>query len=445
MRAFSVHPDAPVQARRAVKWLAPGMGVKRWVTLFVACAALLALGFMHLVWTGPLHFVATRWILRLNALVEPGPVPLWVAGAVVMALAFVGAVWSVLMLNRSLLYATGTSPSMAVDVIYSRRSLSRGARIVAIGGGTGLSNLLAGLKAHTGNITAIVTVADDGGSSGRLREALDMIAPGDLTDCLAALSDSPVLARLLLHRFRRGEGLEGHTFGNLMLATLSEEQGGLQDAMSELHEVLNICGRVYPATTKPATLLAHLEDGSVIAGESQLAVERAGRGVTHITLEPPDLPALPAVLEAIASADMIVLGPGSLFTSLIPAILVPDVAHALRASSAPIVYVASLMTEPGETDGLTLEEHERMIARHLNRAPDVVLVNSAPIPLGVRERYSREGAHVLGTHGYLSGALRRRVRYAPVLQQGHARHDPAKLAAALLALLSELPHAHPDE
>jgi uncharacterized cofD-like protein len=417
--------------RRARVWLAPGMEVKRWLALFMVCTLIGAVGFLHFTWTGPLHFVATRWILYLNALTEPGVVPLHVTGMAVMGLALIGAFFSIVMLNRSILRGTGTVPGTAMDLIYERRNLSRGTRIVAVGGGTGLSNLLSGLRLYTAHTTAIVTVSDDGGSSGRLRESLDMIAPGDLTDCYAALSDSPVMARLLLHRFSRGDGIEGHTFGNLMLATLSEEQGGLASAMQDIHEVLRIRGQVFPATTAPATLVAHLSDGRTVRGESKFAASVGSARIQKVTLDPPNLPALPPVLDAIRDAEQIVLGPGSLFTSIIPALLVPGIAHAVRHSAAPLIYVASLMTEPGETDGLSLEDHIRAVTQHLGRTPDCVLVNNASLPPEVVERYAAAGAHLLDLNGASSDLMACAV-VLPLLQPGQARHDPAALAQALL-------------
>ena len=428
------------RARRARQWLTPGMGVKRWFALFGVCTFVGAVGFLHFTWTGPLHFVATRWILWLNNFTRPEVLPLWVVGSAVMALALIGAVTAMTMLNRSVLRSVGTDPGQAVNVIYSRTTLARGPRVVTVGGGTGLSNVLSGLKAYSSNLSAIVTVADDGGSSGRLREALDMIAPGDLTDCYAALSDSPVLARLLLHRFARGEGLSGHTFGNLLLATLSEEQGGLGGAMQEIHEVLNVRGAVYPATTQPATLVARLRDGQEVRGESHLAdasgMGAGAIGIEEVRLEPPNLPTLGAVETAIATAELIVLGPGSLFTSIIPALLVPGIQAGIRASAAPLVYVASIMTEPGETDHLTLDDHVRMIDRHLGRVPDVILVNSAAVPAHVQARYRDAGATLITPHSQ-DAALMLRLRHAPMLLSGQAHHDPAKLAAALMSLLAQ--------
>jgi len=416
------------------RWLTPGLGVKRWFGLFAVCSLVGAFAFLHLTWTGPLHFAATRWILYLNRLTDPQVMPLWMVGGIVTLLALAGAVTSMVMLNRSVLRATGNDPSTTLDTIHSVRTLSRGPRVVAVGGGTGLAKLLGGLKDHSGNLTAVVTVADDGGSSGRLRESLDMIAPGDLTDCYAALSDSPVLARLLLHRFKRGDGLEGHTFGNLLLATLSEEQGGLQGAMQDVHEVLNVRGEVFPATTSPTALVAELSDGRTVRGESQLALQKGSARIVRVRLDPPDLPALPAVLEAVRQASLIVLGPGSLYTSILPALLVPEVAQAIRDSSAPLVYAAPIMTEPGETDAMNLGDHDDAIFAHLGRRADVLLVNSQPVPPAVVDRYAAEGAALLGSPG-LEAQLRKRVRYAPLLAPGLvAHHDPAALAKALLAL-----------
>lgn len=432
-RRQRLKPGLKRSGRRARMWMAPGIGVKRWISLFVICTLLGAVGVLHFTWTGPLHFVATRWILWVNALVSPEHMPLYVGGGTLMILALTGALWSIMMLNRSVLQGTGTAPETAVDVLYERRNLARGPHVVTLGGGTGMSNLLSGLRAHTGNTTAVVTVSDDGGSSGRLREALDMVAPGDLTDCYAALSDSPVMARLLLHRFQRGEGLEGHTFGNLMLATLSEEQGGLSAAMKDIHEVLRIRGKVYPATTHPATLVAHLSDGRVVRGESQFAPQVGAARIRQVTLDPADLPTLPEVTAAIHRAEQIVLGPGSLYTSIIPALLVPGIARAIRESAAPLVYVASLMTEPGETDNLTLEGHVQAITRHLGRTPDCVLVNNAMPPRDVIDRYAAEGAHLLTLHG-ASRDLRGRCVLHPLLHPGQARHDPHALAQALLQL-----------
>nr|WP_183985527.1 uridine diphosphate-N-acetylglucosamine-binding protein YvcK [Deinobacterium chartae] len=410
------------------------MGVKRYITVLLLSLSILAVGFLHFVWTGPFHIIATRWILFLNRFTDPERMPLWAVGLVVSLLALAAALWSVWMLNRSLLFSSGIAPTEAADHIYRRRALARGPVLVALGGGTGLSNLLSGLKEYTSNITAVVAVTDDGGSSGKLRRALGMIAPGDLTDCYAALSDSPVLARLLLHRFARGDGIQGHTFGNLLLATLSEEAGTLEKAALDVNEVLNVRGRVLPATFQSAQLVADLEDGDCIVGESQLALQRAGRAVSRMRLEPPEVPALPEVVQAIERADAILIGPGSLYTSLIPAILVPAVGAAIRRSPAPLIYVANIMSESGETDELDLEGHHEVLAQHLGRSADVVLVNSAPISPEILERYRAEGARLLESP-LTRPTFRARVRHAPLVSPDAGQHDPALLARALIELL----------
>lgn len=425
------------EAGRAIKWLSPNMGVKRYIFILVLSLAVLTGGFLHFVWTGPFHIIATKWILFLNSFITPGQLPLWAVGLVVTLISLFFAFWSVWMLNRSLLSSTGTSPADAADRIYNNRALAKGPHIVAIGGGTGLSNLLASLKEHSSNITAVVAVTDDGGSSGKLRHDLGMIAPGDLTDCFAALSDSPVLAHLLLHRFSRGEGLTGHTFGNLLLATLSEERGSLEGAVQDVNAVLNVRGQVLPATFESAVLIAELDDGREVIGESQLHLERNGTPVTRMRLEPAQVAALPEVLEAIADADLLLVGPGSLFTSLIPPLLVPEVAQSVRNTKAPLVYIANIMSEAGETDGMSLEEHHRMLAKHIGREADIILVNNSPIHADIMQKYQLEGAELLTPKG-CSASFARKIYEAPLVSMGKGQHNPLLLNDALMKIWGHL-------
>ncbi len=419
------------RAARAAKWLSSNMGVKRYLTALILSLMLLMIGFLHFVWTGPLGFMVRSWMLWLNQITDPEIVPLWVVGLSVSLLAIGLVIWSVVQLNRSILRSSGIVPEEVADLIYVGRSLASGPKIVALGGGTGLSNLLMGLKEYSSNITAVVAVTDDGGSSGKLRVALGMIAPGDLTDCYAALSDSPTLAKLLQHRFTRGEGIEGHTFGNLMLATLSEDAGSLEGMVQEVNQILNVRGQVLPTTFESAVLVAHMEDGSQIRGESQLAKERHGRTVARMALEPQAVRSPPEVSAALEVADVIVIGPGSLFTSLIPAILVPEVAQAIRNSSAPLIFIANLFSEAGETDGLDLEAHHHMLEQHLGRAADLILVNTSPINLETLGRYRSEGADLLSEKGS-SEAFRSRVRHAELVKENGGQHCPDLLAEALM-------------
>ncbi|GHF98097.1 putative gluconeogenesis factor [Deinococcus piscis] len=398
-----------------------------------------ALSLLAFAWMGPLRGVISGTIYQLQLWLLPGVSLPWVLGLLLLFAALALGAYSILQMNRTLLRAAGMEPKHAAQEIYVQHTLGRGPRIVAVGGGTGLSNLLRGLKQHSNNLTAVVTVADDGGSSGQLRQSLNMIAPGDLTDCYAALSKHPALSQLLLHRFGRGEGLEGHTFGNLLLATLSEERGGLAPALGDLHEILRMQGKVYPATTMPTTLVAQLSDGRTVRGESRLAAELGMATVQRVKLDPPELPAVPEVLAAIEQAELIVLGPGSLFTSILPVLLVPEVGDALRRTSARLVYVASLMTEPGETDGLSLTDHFHIITQHLGRSPDWLLLNSQPLDLAMLQHYAHEGAEPL-FFGSESRKLRARLRYAPLLDLSAAplvNHDSVLLAQAVLTLYEE--------
>ncbi|GEM48585.1 gluconeogenesis factor YvcK family protein [Deinococcus cellulosilyticus] len=417
-------------AGRVAKWLTPGMNVKRYFVLLILSLSVLMVGFLHFVWTGPYRFIATKWILFLNSFTNPELMPLWAVGLIVTLLALTGAIWSVYKLNRTFLKATGLEPSQAADHMYSRNALARGPKIVALGGGTGLSNLLSGLKEYTSNITAVVAVTDDGGSSGKLRRDLQMIAPGDMTDCFAALSDSPVLARLLLHRFSRGEGIQGHTFGNLMLATLSEERGHFEGAAHDLNDILKVRGRVFPATHDPAVLVSELQNGELIVGESQLGELRKGRAIERVRLDPPEVRAPQEVIDALMDAELIVIGPGSLFTSLIPTVLVPEVRKAIQHSKAKLIYVTNIMSEPGETDDLSLQGHIDMLVRHMGRDPDVILVNDSPLQSDVLNRYQKEGARELSKDPLPEKWLGR-VERAPLVAIGNGQHDPYLVSRAI--------------
>ena len=241
--------------------------------------------------------------------------------------------------------------TVLVDALRAKSRLNRGPSIVAIGGGTGLSTLLSGLKRYSSHITAIVTVADDGGSSGVLRRELGVLPPGDIRNCLAALStEEPLLTRLFQYRFSAGSGLEGHSFGNLFLSALSAITGSLETAITASSRVLAVQGQVVPATNADVRLWAELEDGSRIEGES--AIGKARSPIVRMGCLPEKPPALPRALEAIAHADLILLGPGSLYTSLLPNLLVPELVTAIQRSRAPKLYICNLMTQPGETDGL---------------------------------------------------------------------------------------------
>lgn len=274
--------------------------------------------------------------------------------------------------------------------------MSSDIRVAAIGGGTGLSTMLRGLKLHTSNITAIVTVADDGGSSGILRHDLGMLPPGDVRNCVSALAAvDPVLGELLNFRFRDGS-LSGHTLGNIILAALNETSSSFDEAVKKFSRMTSIVGTVYPVTNESVSLGAMLEDGSRIDGESNIGIHRQDNGISRVFLTPEKPKAVKGVIKAIQKADIIVLGPGSLYTSIIPNLLVDGVADAIKKSSALKIYVCNIMTQAGETEGYTLSDHLEAIERHSYRGiADVVIANNAEIPEGLKRKYAEEYSHAV--------------------------------------------------
>lgn len=324
-------------------------------------------------------------------------------------------------------------------------------RVVALGGGSGLPSVLRGLKAvlfprhapwvparDPERLTAIVTVADDGGSSGRLRQAYRVLPPGDIRSCLLALSDGdPALAEMFDFRFAGGDGLGGHSLGNLILTALSQLQGDFLEAVERGGRILSIRGQILPATLDDVTLRAEFEDGSAVDGESRITAAR--RPIRRVALEPAGARALPRACAALRAADLVVIGPGSLYTSLIPVLLVRELAKAIAASHARVVLVMNLMTEPGETDAYSAADHVLAIRRHVPEVPiHDVLLNTAPVPADLVARYAAEGAVPVPPDAEAVGALGARAVTAEVLDGGpQARHDSARLARALLALATE--------
>lgn len=321
-----------------------------------------------------------------------------------------------------------------------RYAYEGGRRVVAIGGGTGLPVVLAALKRYLGtriaDLTAVVTVTDDGGSSGRLREELRVLPPGDIRNCLVALAEvEPLMAELFQFRFGGEGALAGHSFGNLFLAALAHVTGSFLQAIRISGRVLAVQGTILPSTLESVTLAAELADGSVVHGESKLACQ--GEPVRRVFLEPATVRALPEVLEAIDAAHAIVLAPGSLYTSLIPNLLVAGVADALRKAAALKIYVANLMTEPGETDGLTLADHLQALHAHGGRGiVDGVVVHGRPFPAEVLRRYAQAGACPVVVDRERIHALGIRVTEAELTGSTElARHHPEKLGQVLARLV----------
>ena len=333
----------------------------------------------------------------------------------------------------------------------------RGLNLVALGGGTGLSTLLAGLKRLVGeptsaklsiaNLSAIVTVSDDGGSSGRLRDELQMLPPGDIRNCMIALSeDSTLLSRLFRHRFRGKGELGGHSFGNLFLAALTEVTGDFTEAVRLSSEVLASKGHIYPATISDVRLAAELEDGSVVCGETQISASRVP--IRRLRLEPEQCLPLPEALKAIRAADVITVGPGSLYTSILPNLLVARVATVIGETAATKIFICNLMTQPGETDNYTARQHLETIKRY---APEIhfdfVIVNDRRITSEQEQRYALEGAHQIGIDDDAIDAVldqSTRVIRTNLLEDGEkVRHDSTLLARIVLACREQACAQHP--
>ncbi len=430
------------QLRRWARWLRPGLGLKRWA-LVLAAGILLISGGVALVVNVSLLAWLDQVVLRLVSALVPagGSLSPLAVGILLVSIGGFLVLYGLRGTLRSIdrvLFPTG-NPTL-VEVLRQQRTLSRGPKIVALGGGTGLSTLLRGLKRYSANITAIVTVFDDGGSSGRLRRDLGVLPPGDIRDCLVALAESePLMTQLFEYRFPSG-AFDGHAFGNLFIASLAGVTGDLEQAVKEASKVLNIRGRVLPATLEDVILCAEYEDGSVVEGESQIPLAR--RRIRRVFLKPDSVPALPEALEAIAEADLILIGPGSLYTSVIPNLLVRGVADAVRRASAPRVYVCNVMTQPGETDRFTAADHVRaLVAAGGPGLLTHVLVNTrAPTNTVLLRRYESEGSRpVAADRARLESLGLRVVGEALVSEEELLRHDPARLAAAMMHLVPAVP------
>ncbi len=376
-----------VKVSKDVGWLIPGLNVKRWLFLIFLGSVLMVLGFLIIFDIRPIY--QTMELIRKAALILPTEI-------LAVVVIFIGAIvffsgWKKTTLSIMDIDSARSGKSL-LENLYRRSKLNKGAKIVAIGGGTGLSMLLKGIKKYTNNITAVVTVGDDGGSSGRLREDMGILPPGDIRNCIAALADDDnLITELFQYRFKKGEGLEGHSFGNLFLTALCAITGNMVKAVKESSNVLNIRGVVLPATLDDMKLVAEYTDGTIVKGESNIPEEH--KSIKKLFTEPVHCQALPEVIEAILQADLIILGPGSLYTSVIPNLLVDGIVDAIMQSSAKKIYVCNIMTQPGETDNYSVASHVNALFSHANgrRILDAVLVNNS-LPDNISEGYAKNGS-----------------------------------------------------
>ncbi len=434
---------------RVFRWLLPGLVIKRW--MFTSAAGLLVsvLGIAICTNLRPLYWLIETFFWVMTGLTSIFPVSLLGPFILLIGLLLIGIGQnrSINSIQKALVPEKDT---FLVDALRVKSKLSKGPNIVAIGGGTGLSTLLKGLKNYSSNISAIVTVSDDGGSSGLLRKQLGVQPPGDIRNCLAALSnEEPILTRLFQYRFSGGSGLEGHSFGNLFLSALTTITGSLEKAVQASSRVLSVQGQVIPATGIDVMLWAELESGEKIFGESQIG--KSKKPISRIGCLPENPSALPTALAAIKEADLIVLGPGSLYTSLLPNLLVPEIVESLLKSDAPKIYISNLMTQPGETDGLDVYRHIKSIEKQLsNFGVNTRIFNSILSQVEFEESslidyYRSRGAEPvicdkrkLISEGYyvLQAPLYAR-RITPTL-----RHDSRRLSRAVMFLYRKIKKAN---
>lgn len=407
-------------------WLMPGLQVKRWFALIFLGAILMTLGVLILFDIKPV-FYTMEFIRKvaMNLSTE------WLAFAFVMIGAgvfFKG--WQ----KTNLSMIDGGSNHSLLENLYRRRKLNRGPKIVAVGGGTGLSMLLRGIKNITNNVTAVVTVGDDGGSSGRLREEMGVLPPGDIRNCIAALADDEdLVTKLFQYRFKAGEGLEGHSFGNLFLTALCSITGDMVRAVKESSNVLSIRGRVLPSTLDDMKLVAEMEDGRIVHGESTIP-EAHGR-IKRLFTEPANCKALEDVIQAIRNAELIILGPGSLYTSVIPNLLVKQISEEIIKSKARKIYVCNIMTQPGETDNYTVSDHLKALIQHSgsNKIVDAVLVNDY-LPEKLADIYQKSGSYPVKLDTQEVKKLGIKIVAKKLIQdskEGLVRHSSNRVARAV--------------
>ncbi len=428
-----------LRSRRAIRWLLPGLVVKRWM-ITAGLGLLLAL-IGASIWADlrPIYWAIETLMWLLGGITTV--LPRSITGPIVFLFGAALLLWGQSRSFGSIQQALAPDKdTVLVDALRAKSKLNRGPNIVAIGGGTGISTLLSGLKRYSSRITAIVTVADDGGSSGILRRELGVQPPGDIRNCLAALStEEPLLTRLFQYRFSAGSGLEGHSFGNLFLSALTAITGNFETAITASSRVLAVQGQVVPATNVDVRLWAELENGQRIEGES--AIGRSPSPIVRIGCLPERPPALSRALEAIANAELILLGPGSLYTSLLPNLLVPELVQAIQLSNAPKLYICNLMTQPGETDGLDVGGHLRAIEAQLaslgisKRLFTAVLAQDDMQPSPLIDYYRARGAEPVTCDRKALKSAGYQVIQAPL--QGARptatlRHDSRSLSLAIM-------------
>jgi uncharacterized cofD-like protein len=404
------------------KWLYPGIGVKRWVGLSAFGVILVIIG------SNGLRTEEEYWVIRaLDTIVLISGIIILILGIKRLMRSFIAA------------FIPSSKDTELVDVLYQRRLLSRGPKLVAIGGGTGLSVLLSGLKEYTSNITAIVTVADEGGSSGRLRREFDILPPGDIRNCLVALADAPALMRdLFQFRFDTSSELSGHSFGNLFITVMTRLTGDFEKAIRETSKVLALRGQVIPSTLDNVVLVAQHKDGSTTEGEDK--IPKAQKPINRVYLRPAQPVATPEAIKAIEEAQIIVLGPGSLYTSILPNLLIKEITDSIVSSGAIKVYVCNIMTQHGETDSYGASDHIKMLTSHSHpRIFDYCIVNIGEVPSHMLKRYAQENSYpVVNDIENIEKMGYRVIEDDVLVVEDVVRHDYSKLARIIFSFMEEI-------
>ncbi|MCY6354543.1 gluconeogenesis factor YvcK family protein [Clostridium sp. ZS2-4] len=414
---------------KLVEWLKPGIKVKRWITLGV-------MGILFIV------FAFVEFFNKKGSCKEYMYfyIFLIISGIIILYISVTQGIRSVMILvNKGYLNVSLDSAKLE-NLIYEKRLLVKGPKVVAIGGGTGLSTMLRGLKHYTSNITAIVTVGDDGGGSGALREELGMLPPGDIRNCILALADTePLMEDLLQYRFKDGN-LKNQSFGNLFLAAMDGLSNNFEEAVQKMSSVLAVTGRVLPVTLDDMVLKAELENGNIVQGESNIPKESINQKskINRLFIEPENAQALKEAVDAIMEADAVILGPGSLYTSVIPNLLVKDISNSLKNSKALKIYVSNIMTQEGETDDYGVAEHIQAIFKHCGSGIiNYVATNTQTISEQIKEKYLEQNAKQVKIDEKEINNLNVKIAEGDfiTIKNGWIRHDPDKLAKFLMEII----------
>ena len=416
---------------RIFDWFRPGMRVKRWLLLGAVGIASISMGLSFMI--REIYLSMTERLLSVF---------LVVAGCIFIFISIKYVIKTFFHAISNSGFKISLDKNRLSNLLYEKRILIKGPKIVAIGGGTGLSTMLRGLKSYSSNITAIVTVADDGGGSGVLRHDLGMLPPGDIRNCVLALADTePLMQQLLQYRFQEGM-LKGQCFGNLFLAAMDGISSSFEEAVQKMSDVLAVTGRVLPITLEDVKLCAELDDGHIICGESNIGKHNnTHKGkIKRVFLDPQTVNPLQDAVDAISEADVIILGPGSLYTSIIPNLLVGGICDSIKKSNAIKVYVCNIMTQPGETDGYSVFEHIDAIFRH--SCPGIInycVVNTADISDELRGKYRTDGAETVRIDSDLTGNAGIKVIEGDFVSfsNNFIRHDTRKLAETIVDLVAE--------